>query len=155
MSRLEVPLLGKRLQATGDVLIRAELDLLLRDDNGVWKPATFRVDSGTEMTTMPAAEAIKLGLPVPRNAVPGLTIHTPGGQGPVEVRAGLIRARVLGMDATEYVFPCYFVGELTNPGPSSPRNLLALSGVIDKIEICFDGTPAARAPYGYLVVQKK
>src|SRR3954465_5994639 len=35
MSRLEVPLLSKTVWATGEILLRAELDLLIRDDNGV------------------------------------------------------------------------------------------------------------------------
>ena len=54
MSRLELPLLSKKVWATGDLVLRAELDLLIRDDNGVWRPETFRVDSGTEMTSMAA-----------------------------------------------------------------------------------------------------
>lgn len=35
MSRLEVPLLSKRVWATRDLVLRAELDLLIRDDNGI------------------------------------------------------------------------------------------------------------------------
>ena len=54
MSRLEVPLLSKKVWATGDLVLRAELDLLVRDENGIWRPETFRVDSGTEMTSMAA-----------------------------------------------------------------------------------------------------
>jgi hypothetical protein len=48
MSRLEVPIIGKTLRATGDTLPRAELKLLLRDRSDIWKPATFRVDPGTD-----------------------------------------------------------------------------------------------------------
>jgi hypothetical protein len=67
MSRLEVPLLGKKVWATGALLLRAELDLLIRDDNGFLRPETFRVDSGTEMTSMAAARAKALDLRMPRN----------------------------------------------------------------------------------------
>ena len=154
MSRLVVPLLGRTLQRTGDILVRAELNLLLRDSFGVWKDAPFRVDSGTEMTSMPAATAKKLGLPYPQNPLPGLT-H-PTGQ---VVRAGIIRVQVLGMDGTEYVFPCFFLGDPhapLAPGPPSPHsiNLLGLTGVVDKLRISLDGTPTSGASLGNLIVEK-
>jgi len=43
MSRLEVPLLGKPVWATGDIVLRAELDLLIKDTSGAWQRETFRV----------------------------------------------------------------------------------------------------------------
>src|SRR4051794_6629579 len=107
MSRVEVPILGKTLRATGDTLLRVELVLLLRDQQSLWKPVLFRIGSGTEMTTMSAAAARSLDLPLPRPPI-RIPPITPGNQ---EVRAGLLRARVSGMDATEYVFPCYFLGD--------------------------------------------
>ena len=55
MSRLEVPLLGRKLWATGDILVRAELDLLLKDAAGNLAAETFRADPGSEMTTLTAA----------------------------------------------------------------------------------------------------
>jgi hypothetical protein len=74
-TRLEVPLLGKTLRATGDVLLRAELDLLIQTNARSWEQVVFLVDSGTEATTMPAAQARTGGTPfgvpqgVPPNAV--------------------------------------------------------------------------------------
>jgi hypothetical protein len=95
------------------------LDLLLRDSSGVWQFAMFRVDSGTEMTSLPAATARKLDLPYQQNPLPGLT-H-PTGQ---VVRSGFIRAQVVGMDGTEYVFPCYFLGDPNTPvAPNQPAAL--------------------------------
>jgi hypothetical protein len=154
MSRLEVPLLGKRVWATGDILLRAELDLLIRDDNGVLRPETFRVDSGAEMTSMAAARAKALDLPMPRNAV---MLHINGIRR--EVRPGLIRAQVVGMDATEYVLPCYFLGSpdaAADPHqpPVLARNLLGLTGLVDKLRISFDGTPSAGARRGIMVVER-
>ena len=60
---------SKKVWATGDIVLRAELDLLIRNDNGVLRPETFRVDSGTEITSMAAARAKALDLPMPRNAI--------------------------------------------------------------------------------------
>jgi hypothetical protein len=86
MSRLEVPLAYRKLQTTGDVVVHAELVLTIKTARGVWEPFPFLIDSGTEMTTMPAGEAKHEDLPIPRRPVPGLTF-----QG-LEVRSGLLRA---------------------------------------------------------------
>jgi hypothetical protein len=65
------------------------------------------------------------------------------------------------MDGTEYVFPCYFVGDPKKSvrhaqAAPVPRNLLGLTGVIDKILLSFDGKPGGPgAPYGTLVVEKQ
>ena len=87
----------------------ADLIPSLKADPGVWKELPFRVDSGTEMTTMVVFEARKLDLPIPKHPVPGLVLY---GQ---EVRSCLLRARVVGMDRTEFVFPCYFLGDPNVP----------------------------------------
>ena len=47
MSRLELPIKRDILYATGDILLRAELVLLLKDSSGNWQPETFRVDTGS------------------------------------------------------------------------------------------------------------
>ena len=118
MSRLEVPLAYRRLRTTGDVVVHAELALAIKTDRGAWEPVTFLVDPGTEMTTMPAEEAKNQDLPMPKRPVSGLNF-----QG-LEVRSGLLRARIPGMDATEYVFPCYFLGD-PNSTPSALGTCLA------------------------------
>jgi hypothetical protein len=79
--------------------------------------------------------------------VPGLTFQ---GQ---EVRSGLLRARIPGMDATEYLFPCYFLGDPSVPAVKA-RNLLGLTGVINQVRFTFDGTPSPVASRGVLVVEK-
>jgi hypothetical protein len=154
MSRLEVPLLSKKVWATGDIVLRAELDLLIRDDSGLLRPETFRVDSGTEMTSMAAARAKALDLPIPEIPV---FLDINGIR--LEVRPGLIRAQVVGMDGTEHVFPCYFLGSPDatpdpNQSPVVARNLLGLTGVVDKLRILFDGTRSPSARRGYMVVDK-
>jgi hypothetical protein len=145
------------VRATGDILVRGEIRLLLKDRRGIWKPVAFLADSGTEMTTMPAAQARQLDVPFPAAPIPGL-VHNQTG---LPIRAGSIRVRVAGMDATEYVFPCYFLGDphsvipmFSQPG-QTPRDSLGVTGVIDKLRICLDGDPCSGAPYGYLIVEKK
>ena len=147
MSRLEVPLAFRKLRTTGDLVVRAELVLAIKTDRSVWEPFPFLIDSGTEMTTMPAGEAKHQNLPMPKKPVSGLTF-----QG-LEVRSGLLRAQIPGMDATEYVFPCYFLGD-PNTRPVRTRNLLGLTGVINQIRLIFDGTPSLVAQSGVLVVEK-
>ncbi len=108
MNRLEIPLQYRTLRTTGDTVLWADLVLRLKTNRGAWEEVPFRVDSGTEMTTMVAYEATKLDLPIPKKAVPGLILH---GQ---EVRSGLLRARVVGLDPTEFVFPCYYFRRIGN-----------------------------------------
>ena len=86
-------------------------------------------------------------MPIPKRPVRGLTLR---GQ---EVRRGLLRARIVGLDATEYVFPCYFLGDPNVP-MADPKNLLGLTGVINQIRLTFDGTPSLAAPNGILIVEK-
>jgi hypothetical protein len=155
MSRLEVPLLGKKVWATGDLVLRAELDLLIRDDTGGWRPVTFRIDSGNEMTSMAAAGARALDLPMPRNPI---LLDINGIRS--EVRPGLIRAQVVGMDGTEHTFPRHFLGSpIATPAPHQPtvvsRNLLGLTGVVGKLRIVFDGMPSPGARYGVMVVEER
>jgi hypothetical protein len=155
MSRLVTPLRYRTLWATGDVLVRAELELRLKTNKGTWEPKLFRVDSGAEITILPAWEGRRLNLPMPQRAAPGV-VHDQTG---LEIRSGLIRAQIVGMDTTEYVFPCFFTGDPNVPlhaynTQSVPRNLLGLSGVVDKVRTAFDGTPTPGALYGNLIVEK-
>ena len=57
------------------------------------------------------------------------------------------------LDASEHIFPCYFLGD-PNAGPVRPRNLLALTGVINQIRLTFDSTSSLVALSGVLVVEK-
>jgi hypothetical protein len=148
MSRLEVPLIARTLRTTGDVVVHAELVLAIKTDRGSWELLPFLVDPGTEMTTMSAWEAKNRNLPVPRQPVSGLNF-----QG-LEVRSGLLRARIPGMDVTQCVFPCYFLGD-PNTSVAPSRKLLGLTGVINQIRLSFDGTTSRVAPSGVLVVEKK
>jgi hypothetical protein len=59
----------------------------------------------------------------------------------LNVRSGHLRCRVVGMDQTEYAFPCFFLGEPSMPPDpnapraKAPRKLLGLSRVVDKISL--------------------
>src|SRR6185295_6897083 len=106
MSRLVQPLNHKILWATGNLILRAELDLLLKDSHGNWHAKTVRVDCASGMTTMPAADAYRLGLPIP-----GTTALLKHQQTGLEIRSGFLRCQVVGMDQSEYTFPCFFLGD--------------------------------------------
>jgi hypothetical protein len=45
VSLLEVPLIGKMLLATGDILLRAELDLLIKTNLATWEQVVAAVCS--------------------------------------------------------------------------------------------------------------
>ena len=148
MLRLQIPLHYRTLWRTGDVLLRTS-GPRHQDESG-HSFESFLIDSGTEMTSMPASAAKIIDLPIPRNPVLGLTF----GPATQEVRAGLLRVQIVGMDATEYIFPCYFLSDPDSPLPKRATNLLGLSGVIDQIRLSFDGSWSAVAPHGVLVVEK-
>jgi hypothetical protein len=147
MSRLDFPLQQRTLGATGDTVLWADLVLSLKTNRAAWEEVPFRVDSGSEMTTMPAYDAKSLDLPIPKKPVPRLLLYRH------EVRSGLLRARVVGMDPTEFVFPCYFIGDPDVLPPTQARNLLGLTGVINQICFTFDGRSSVRSPRGVLVVE--
>ncbi len=65
MSRLQQPLDYQILWSTGDLILRAELDLLLKDSQGNWHSKIFRVDSASDMTTMPAHDRTITGRQIP------------------------------------------------------------------------------------------
>ena len=160
MSRLEKPLAHRIHPLTGDLLLRAELDLFLKDNSGNWQKETFRVDSASEITSMPAWRAKLFGLPMPQRAVT-IPVNTSFGQAQTTVRSGYLRCKVDGLDPMEYAFPCFFTGDPDqSPDPNAPpatipRSLLGLSGVVDKLRITYDGMPvSATAPYGLLIVEK-
>jgi hypothetical protein len=144
MARLEVPLIDRKLHTTGDQVLRAELEV--RTNNGTWGALTFRVDPGTEMTTMPASRARERDLPIPKRPVKGLALRCE------EARRGLLRVRIPGLDVTEYLFPCYFLGDPSVP-MADPKNLLGLTSVIDQLRLIFDGSKSLSAPNGVLVVE--
>jgi hypothetical protein len=127
-------------------VLRAELDLEVRTIQNTWKRITFLFDSGTEMTTMPAERATTWGLPIPKRPVRGLLFR---GE---EVRPGLLRARIVGLDPTEYFFPCYFLGD-PNISVPDPKFLLGLTGVINQVRLTFEGIYTLAAPDGRLVVE--
>jgi len=88
VSRFQKPLDHNILWATGDLILRAFLDVELKDDKGNWHKRTHRVDSATDMTTFPAHKARQMNLPMPKHAAIGITHEQTG----LEIRSGVIRA---------------------------------------------------------------
>ncbi len=116
MSRLAIPVIRQVLYATGDVTLRAEVTLALKNAAGNLAKWDFRIDSATDVTTFPAFEARRLGLPMP--VYPSRIRHDPSG---LEVRSGLLQFQIRGMDATEYVVSCFFLGNPNvAPSPATP-----------------------------------
>jgi hypothetical protein len=155
-----VPLHGRILWHTGEVVLRAHLELLLKDAAGGWHQESFRVDSGTDMTSLSAARAKILGLPMPAQ---GLTvpITTSTGTALVVLRAGWLRVRVVGLDPVEHLLPCHFIGDpdaAAAPGAirtAFPGSLLGLTSVVNQFSLSFHGDPTPGAPHGNLVIERR
>ena len=152
---LRVPIQARTSQHTGDLLVRVDLQVLLCDLHGIWTSAVFRVDPGAEITMMAAAEAKRLGLPMPRLPVPGMELRSSSGKAVSSViRSGLLKVQIVGLPIFEMVIPCFFLGEPdTNGQAPLPPNLLGLSSIVNRLRLTFDGTPAPDARYGVLIVE--
>ena len=133
-----------------------DLDLLLKDASGGRQRERFRVDTGAEMTTMPAHETKLIGLPMPRQASPG-AVHIQTG---LTFRSGYLRFQIAGMDPTEYVVACLFLGDPNAPPAparptTQPRKLLQPFQMLDQLRFILDKDPSVGLPYGELVVEKR
>jgi hypothetical protein len=155
MSRLVIPVSHRTLWATADEKLWNEIQLLLRDGTGNWQRERFRVDNGTEISTFPAWDAKRLGLVVPPR--PAAVRHEQTG---LEVRSGMLRFRIVGMDLTEYAVPCLFLGDPNvRPGPNAPaatvaHNLLQPLALLRNLRFTMEKDPTGRNTYGQLVVEK-
>jgi hypothetical protein len=113
------------------------------------------VDTCTEITTFPAYAAKRLGLPMPQQTSAGAA-HAQTG---LAVRSGYLRFRIVGLDASEYAVPCFFLGDPDTPpaGPPTalPRNLLQPLALLDWLRFTLDKDPNSGLLYGMLVVEKK
>jgi hypothetical protein len=154
MSRLAIPISRQILWATGDVKLWADVVLLVRDGFGTYIDQVFRVDSGTEITTFPAYDAQQLGLVVPARPAP--VRHEQTG---LEVRSGMLRFRIDGMDQSEYAVACLLLGDPNAPpSPNAlastvPRKLLQPLALLEKLRFTMETAPTG-PPYGELVVEK-
>jgi hypothetical protein len=155
MSRLTIPIRGQTLWSTGDTRLWVDLDLLLKDGTGNWRPVNFRVDSATDVTTFSAFEAKSLGLPIPKKAPAGAT-HTQTG---LEIRSGFLHFRIAGMDATEYAVSCLFLGDPDTPPSGNPaafpRPLLQPLALLARLRFTFDKNATLGAPHGEMIIEKK
>jgi hypothetical protein len=155
MSRLAIPVSRTILHNTGDVLLRAHVILALKDNTGNFTDRRFQIDSATDLTTFPAFIARQLGLPMPVN--PSLVRHNPTG---LEVRSGLLRFRIDGMDQTEYVVACYFLGDPNAPPNPAlpaffPRAFLQPLALLDSLKFTMDKDPTSATLSGEVIIEKK
>jgi hypothetical protein len=154
MSRLAIPVWGQVLHTTGDLLLQAHVVLALKDSAGNFIRRPFQIDSATDVTTFLAYRAAQLNLPMPVNPSP--IRHNPTG---LEVRSGLLRFRIDGMDATEYVVSCFFLGDPAVAPPlaaSFPRALLQPLALLNHLKFTMEKDPAAiGAPHGEVILEKR
>ena len=80
---------------------------------------------------------------------------TPLSRNPVYVT----QDRILGMDLTEYVTPCLFLGDPNQrpagPAATLPRKLLQPLALLDQLRFEMRHDPGDGRPYGVLVIEKK
>jgi hypothetical protein len=156
MSKLEIPISTKVLWHTGDRCFWVDIDLHVKDRAGHWHQRAFRVDTATDLTTMAAYEAKRLGLPIPAHPVAG-AVHKQTG---LAIHSGFLRFRIAGLNTTEYAVSCFFLGDPdTPPNPNQPvtypRQLLQPLQLLDQLRFTMDKDPTSAAIYGTLTVEQK
>jgi hypothetical protein len=143
------------LWSTGDVCLWVELNLLVKNNASAWQRDTFRVDIATDITTYPAFRARQLNLPIPLRAASGASHNQTG----LEIRSGLLRFRIEGMDATEYAAACFFLGDPQTPPTGRPaawpRKLLQPLALLDHLRFIFEKNATVSAPHGEMIIEKK
>ena len=155
MSRIAIPVSSQPLYATGDAKLWVEVVRAVRDGTGNFVNRLFRVDSGAEITTFPAYDAMQLGLVVP--ARPAAVRHEQTG---LEVRSGMLVFRIDGMDQTLYAVSCLLLGDPSvrpspnAPAASRPRNLLQPLALLEKLNFSTAKNPGGPT-YGELIIEKK
>jgi hypothetical protein len=110
----------------------------------------FRVDTGSDVTTLSVAKARELGLSVPRKAIE-FNVEAATGQVRQVRHPGRIQGKVFGLDGWDFDWPCHFV-EHQGPGP---KPLLGLAGVLDDLRIGLDGSYSLESPYGWLHLERR
>jgi hypothetical protein len=155
MSRLVIPVSHRVLWSTGDVRLWADMDLEIRDSAGNFVPETFRVDTATDVSTFPAYRARQLNLPIPLLPSAGV-MHSQAG---LEIRSGVLRFRIVGLDATEYLIPCFFLGDPNSPPDPArpmtwPRKLLQPFQLLGQLRFILEKDPQLGSLHGDLVVEK-
>src|SRR5437764_656002 len=85
----------------------------------VTPPEAVRELVASETTTFPAFLAKQLSLAMPQKAAVG-AVHIQTG---LEIRSGFLRFQIVGMDQTEYVTPCLFLGDPNRRPAGQPATL--------------------------------
>jgi len=148
MSRLVIPVSSKLLLATGDVKLWVPIVLLMRDGAGNYVKQNFRVDSASEITTYAAYDARLLGLVVPARPAP-----VQHGQSSIQVRSGMFRFRIDGMDPTEYAVSCMLLGDPNVPPTTTTHHLLQPLALLQKLRFTMEKDDTGMNKYGQLVVE--
>jgi hypothetical protein len=83
--------------------------------------------------------------------------HDPTG---LEVRSGVLRFRIDGMDATEYAVSCFFLGDpAVVPNPTVPaffpRALLQPLALLDHLKFTAEKDATSAAIYGEMTIDKR
>jgi hypothetical protein len=78
----------------------------------------------------------------------------------LEIRSGVLRFQIVGMDPTEYVTTCLFLGDPASPAllstpASQPKKLLQPFALVNDLRFVFDKDSTSGSLYGDVIVEKK
>lgn len=146
---VRIPLAHTRLRQTGETAVIPRISLPVRAASGEFASLEFVVDTGANFTSVPVAEANRLGITVPARVVT-LEVRTAVSTVNQRVHPGHIQVQVPGLDGHTFRWPCHFVEHGQGVDPTS---MLGLSGILNDLRLTFDGTYSLDARYGVLLLE--
>jgi hypothetical protein len=146
---VRIPLESYRVPGIAQPFLRAMLTLWVRTQTRQFADLRVRVDSGAAITTVSLGPAQGLGLLIPKKTVE-FQVETATGKARQVRHPGRITVRLAEFPGREFNWPCHFLEHQGVP----PQPVLGLTGVLDDLRICLDGSYTLEAPYGSLVLEE-
>ncbi len=109
----------------------------------------FVFDSASAVTTIPVAQATKVGLLIPQKRI-ALSIASVSGEIRQLRRPARIQGRIQSPSGWDFDWPCHFL-----EGNGLGVNILGLAGVLDDLRVTLDSTYSLEAPHGWLILERR
>ena len=142
------PLEATRL-VTGFIGIKAIIDLGVRTRHHEFQTLPFLVDSGSNVSTLPASLAETWDIPFPNKSVE-IELRTATRRLRQRVHPANLVVRIPAFAGRDFAWPCHVVDRRSN----QPQAVLGLAGVLQDFRITFDGAYALEARHGWLILEE-
>lgn len=145
-AEIQLPLYHNPSPTLGTTLSSPSIYLAVRTASAKVAELRFKVDPGSDVTSIPIQKAERFGIAVPTRTG-RYAIKSSVGRRVVPARPGRITARILTLPDHEFDWPCIFVPAA---GMDTPEPILGLTGLAQDFMLTYDTTYRPGAPFGIL-----